>query len=72
MPSPLIDRPALCLFALTVALVLPVTGRAGDPDAAELRLSLGHAVRLALEKNPSLQQSANQVETGRINVTASA
>lgn len=54
---------------LAFILALPVDALAQGPVAAPpLLLTLRQAVDIALEKNPGLQQSANQVEIDRINV----
>ncbi|NJC88497.1 MAG: TolC family protein [Desulfuromonas sp.] len=71
MQAPLNIRLLFCLALLVTGFVLPGFGLAQEPDGSqptELQLSLRQAIRFALEKNPGLQQSANQVETSAINV----
>lgn len=71
MPSPLKIRFVLLCAMLLTGFVPPGAGLAQEPvtgQPAELQLSLRQAIRLALEKNPGLQQTANQVETSAINV----
>lgn len=71
MPSPLNVRFVLLLALLLIGLVLAGDGLAQEPGAgqpAELQLSLRQAIRIALEKNPGLQQAANQVEISAVNV----
>jgi outer membrane protein len=54
---------------LAIILALPAGGLAQEPAAATpLSFTLRQAVDIALEKNPGLKQSANQVEIDRINV----
>ncbi|MCM2264185.1 MAG: TolC family protein [Desulfuromonadales bacterium] len=71
MLLPLNVRFVLILALLLIGLVPPGVGLAQEPvvgQPGELQLSLRQALRIALEKNPGLQQSANQVETSAINV----
>ena len=54
---------------LAFSLALPAGVLALEPaSATAVTLTLRQAVDLALEKNPGLKQSANQVETGLINL----
>jgi len=54
---------------LAFSLALPTGVLALEPaSATAVTLTLRQAVDLALEKNPGLKQSANQVETGLINL----
>jgi len=63
----------LCLW-LTSALALPVSG-AEVPSSQETApaqhetLTIGSAVQTALQLNPALQQSSNQVASGEINLS---
>ena len=56
--------------ALLLLICAPAPGLAGDAagEPAALRLTIGQAVSLALDKNPALRQSANQVTSGEINL----
>ncbi len=67
----------LACLLLTIALTVPVPGRAQElaaalhqrlPQAEVLRLTLAQAIRIALEKDPGLKQSANQVASRNIDV----
>ena len=53
---------------LLLVFCLATTARAQEPAAQELRLTLQQALRIALEKNPALQQAANQVDSSGIAV----
>lgn len=71
MLSPLNVRLVLFLVLLVTGFVPPGFGLAQEPGTgqpAELQLSLRQAIHLALEKNPGLQQTANQVESNAIDV----
>lgn len=67
-----LNIPLACCLALLVAgpvfpgVVLAQDAGAGQP--AEQPLSLRQAIGIALEKNPGLQQTANQVESNSITV----
>ena len=69
MHAPLNARLVLLLALLLSGLILPRIGLAQAvvaDQAAPLQITLRQAIRLALEKNPGLQQAANQVETDAI------
>jgi len=60
----------LLWFSVLLLIFFPAPGIAGDAAGAPaaLRLTIGQAVSLALDKNPTLRQSANQVASGEINL----
>jgi outer membrane protein TolC len=69
MLAPLNARAVLLLALLLTGLVYPGDGfamEAVSAQPAELQLTLRQAIRIALEKNPGLQQAANQVGSSAI------
>lgn len=54
------------LLPLLSVFFLVTAGLAQEPATQELRLTLQQALRIAMEKNPALQQAANQVDSSGI------
>ena len=67
--APWTGRKAGLLILLALCLMLPCPAHAEGParQPAAVPLTLSQAVRRALDQNPALQQSANQVASGAVN-----